>query len=105
MRDKIREMLEFRLGKRVGDASLLIVGDDNCPNCGAIKELLSDELDKGEAKYYNAESIVGKFWIKLFDADYIPFVIYMDKETGKAHRVSVIDEGEEVLLEVTDDTR
>ena len=33
------------------------------------------------------------------------FVIYKDKETGRAYRVDVKDEGEEISLEVTDESR
>ena len=105
VREKVRMMLEEKLDHRVGRASLLIIGDENCPNCGALKDVLSEELELGEAKYYDADSVVGRFWIKTFDIDYIPFVIYKDKETGRAYRVDVKDEGEEISLEVTDESR
>ena len=49
------------------DGELIIVGAEECPNCGAVKKLFEEELNDGGVRYIDIESEEGQAIDTLFD--------------------------------------
>ena len=61
------------------DGELIIVGAEECPNCGAVKKLFEEELIDGGVRYIDIESEEGQAIDTLFDRiEAVPFVTYHD---------------------------
>lgn len=79
------------------DGELIIVGAEECPNCGAVKKLFEEELIDGGIRYIDIESEEGQAIDTLFDRiEAVPFVAYHDKKKRRYTECDLAPEGDDM---------
>ena len=68
------------------DGDIIMVGEEFCPNCAAIKELYAEEMGGDTIKYLDIHEPEAQVIDSLFKIEKIPFVVYKDKMTGKYYK-------------------
>lgn len=87
--------LEVDVENAEANGEIVIVGAEECPNCGAVKELFAEELVEGGVRYVDIESEEGHQIDTLFGKiKAVPFVAYHDKPTRRYTECDLISEGD-----------
>lgn len=87
--------LEVDVENAEANGEIVIVGADECPNCGAVKKLFEEELAEGGVRYVNIESDEGKTIDALFGGiEAVPFVAYHDKQERRYTKCDLAPEGD-----------
>lgn len=87
--------LEVDVENAEANGEIVIVGADECPNCGAVKKLFEEELAEGGVRYVNIESDEGKTIDTLFGGiEAVPFVAYHDKQKRRYTKCDLAPEGD-----------
>lgn len=76
---------------------IIIIGAEECLNCGAVKKLFEEELADGSVRYVDIESEEGQKIDALFDRiDAVPFVTYHDMATHRYTACSLAPDGNDM---------
>lgn len=87
--------LEVDVENAEANGEIVIIGADECPNCGAVKKLFEEELAEGGVRYVNIESDEGKAIDVLFGGiEAVPFVAYHDKQKHRYTKCDLAPEGD-----------
>ncbi|MFA6695005.1 MAG: hypothetical protein WCR85_00110 [Sphaerochaeta sp.] len=78
-------------------AEIIIVGAEECPNCGAVKKLFEEELEAGGVRYVDIYSEEGQKLDDLFDRiTAVPFIALHNQETQEYTECDLKPIGEEM---------
>ena len=94
---KVMEDLTRRVEKKISkqpSGNFIIVGQEFCPNCAAIKELYKDEIESGEMKYYDIESEMGKMFEELLGIEEIPYIVFHNLKDDDFHKCELVEVGD-----------
>jgi len=87
--------MELEADQAETNGEIIIVGAEECPNCGAVKILFEEELEEKSARYVDIGSDEGRMIDDLFGhINAVPFVAYHNKATGKITECDLTPEGE-----------
>lgn len=97
VRDELIRRVEERLSKQpIGE--FVIIGQEFCPNCAAIKDLYKDEIESGEMKYYDIESEMGKVFEELLGIEEIPYIVFHNLKDDDFHKCELVEVGDNYEL-------
>ncbi|MFA7086493.1 MAG: hypothetical protein WC145_07465 [Aliarcobacter sp.] len=62
---------------------IIIVGTEDCPNCGAVQQLFEEELGSERVRYVDIGEPEGAMLDNLFDGiEAVPFITYRNRATN-----------------------
>ncbi|MFA5235196.1 MAG: hypothetical protein WC390_12425 [Sulfurimonas sp.] len=97
MREELKRRVEKRLSNQpIGE--FIIVGQEFCPNCAAIKELYKEEIESGEIKYYDIESEEGKIFEDLLGIEEIPYIVFHELSKDDYRKCELVEVGDNYEL-------
>lgn len=94
---KVREELKRRVEERLSNnpnGEFIILGQEFCPNCAAIRELYQEEIESGEIKYYDIESEEGKSFEGLMGIEEVPYVVFHDLDKDDYRKCELVEVGD-----------
>lgn len=105
--------LEAEVENTEANGEIIIVGAEECPNCGAVKKLFEEELVEGGVRYVDIESEEGQQIDALFDRiEAVPFVTYHDTKTQRYTACDLVPDGTDmetaiwtIACDVKDETK
>lgn len=97
VRDELIRRVEERLSKQPR-GEFVIIGQEFCPNCAAIKDLYKDEIESGEMKYYDIESEMGKVFEELLGIEEIPYIVFHSLKDDDFHKCELVEVGDNYEL-------
>ena len=87
--------LEAEAAEAEQHGEIIIVGTEECPNCGAVKTLFEEELEEGSARYIDIDTEEGRKIDTLFGKiKAVPFVTYHDKPKNRYTECDLLSEGD-----------
>lgn len=91
---------ELRVEEGEEPSEIILLTDEKCPSCIAVKEFLREEIESGKIKVVDMESEEGKELCDMLNVNEAPIIIvkYYSDEGEIFHRCKISTEGDDLKI-------